>query len=47
MLAFRTRKKGTQTLDMDNNQGFSVTPDRMSFWLRGEREGFRRTLRKI
>ena len=26
-LAFRTRKQGTQTLEMDNNQGFSVTPD--------------------
>ena len=45
-LAFRTRKKGTQTLEMDNNQGFSVTPDRMSIWLGGKRDGVRVPLRR-
>ena len=45
-LAFRTRKKGTQTLEMDNNQGFSVTRDRMSIWLTGKRDGFRVPLRR-
>ena len=45
-LAFRTRKTGTQTLEMDNNQGFSVTPDRMSIWLGGKRDGIRLPLRR-
>ena len=46
-LAFRTRKTGTQTLEMDNNQGFSVSPDRMSIWLGGrKRDGFRIPLRR-
>ena len=45
-LAFRTRKKGTQTLEMDNNQGFSVAPDRMSIRLGGRKDGFRIPLRR-
>ena len=44
-LAFRTRKTGTQTLEMDNNQGFSVSDDRMSIWLGGRRDGIRVPLR--
>ena len=38
-LAFRTRKHGTQTLEVDNNQAFSVTLDRMSLWIGKERSG--------
>ena len=39
-------RQGTQTLEMDNNQGFSVTPDRMSIWLGGKRDGIRLPLRR-
>ena len=45
-LAFRTRKKGTQALEMDNNQAFSVTPDRMSILLGRGKDGFRGPLRR-
>ena len=45
-LAFRTRKKGTQTLEMDNNQGFRASPDRMSVWLGGRKDGFLIPLRR-
>ena len=38
-LDFRTRKHGTQTLEVDNNQAFTVTPDRMSIWIGKERSG--------
>ena len=38
-LAFRTRKHGTQTLEVDNNQAFSITDDRMSIWIGKERSG--------
>ena len=31
---------------MDNNQGFSVTPDRMSIWIGGKRDGTRVPLRR-
>ncbi len=45
-LAFCTRKKGTQALEMDNNQAFSVTPDRMSILLGRGKDGFRGPLRR-
>ena len=46
-LAFRTRKRGTQTLDIDNNQMISVTRDRMSVWVGSPRSGgFRVPLRR-
>ena len=38
-LAFRSRKHGTQTLEVDNNTAFTVTKDRMSIWLGGQRTG--------
>ena len=38
-LDFRTRKHGTQTLEVDNNQAFTVTSDRMSIWIGKERSG--------
>ena len=45
-LAFRTRKTGTQTLEVDNNQRISVTPDRMSIWVGAGKDGFRVPLRR-
>ena len=46
-LAFRTRKHGTQTLEIDNNQMVSATPDRMSVWIGSSRAGgFRVPLRR-
>ncbi len=38
-LGFRTRKHGTQTLEVNNNQVFTVTPDRMSIWIGSKRKG--------
>ncbi len=46
-LAFRTRKHGTQTLDIDNNQMLRTTRDRMSVWVGSPRSwGFRVPLRR-
>ena len=46
-LAFRSRKHGTQTLEVDNNQAFHVTPDRMSIWIGTPKTGgFRIPLRR-
>ena len=45
-LSPRTRKKGTQTLEVDNNQRISVTSDRMSIWIGASKDGFRVPLRR-
>ena len=46
-VAFRSRKRGSQTLEVDNNTAFRVTPDRMSIWIGTLRTGgFRIPLRR-
>lgn len=46
-LAFRSRKHGSQTLEVDNNTAFRVTPDRMSLWIGTPKTGgFRIPLRR-